>query len=589
MNWTALVLIICCSLTAFAVWKEYKRAKKAHMVWRIAASLLAVFALACIALPINYSKDSLRQNDQNAILLTNGFEPDSLNNYRDSKIFTTDKAIEKAYPKAKPIRLDELSSDSPAVTKLHVFGYGLNENELSQIGRLPVIFHPALSPAGVVAIGWNQKLKTGETLKVQGKYNNNELKPVKLILNGLNTQLDTVTVAPKTSKDFELTTVPKNEGRAVYRLQAIAGSDTLADENLPIEVDPAKPLKVLILSASPDFETKFLKNWLAENGFAVVVRSAISKDKFSSEYVNMPMLKIDHISSGILDKFDVVIGDLSVLKSENAVLKQQVTKKGLGVIVRADSISNSGSWLQSDFSVEKVAAKNQPQVSLIIKGKAGKSAGLKIDPAFIKSKPGIQQLVNDLQGHTLVAASLFGKGRLAFTTINNTFNWILAGDKDDYAAFWSLLISKSAQKEPVLENWSAPQLPTINEPVELQLVASSDPGPISAGDSIAPAQNPSIPFEWVNKYWPTTTGWQSIQQNNGRAAWWYVYGGDEWQGVRASEKIASTTQYAENYAPNTFVTKAIHEKVLIAVPKIYFYLLLLAACTFLWVEGKLAN
>jgi hypothetical protein len=42
-----------------------------------------------------------------------------------------------------------------------------------------------------------------------------------------------------------------------------------------------------MLSASPDFESKFLKNWLSENGYAVALRSAISKDKFNSEYINI--------------------------------------------------------------------------------------------------------------------------------------------------------------------------------------------------------------------------------------------------------------------------------------------------------------
>jgi hypothetical protein len=588
MSRTYIVLIICCLTAAFAVWKEYNRPNKSYLILRIVASLLAIAALAFIVLPINYSKDVIGQNGHGAILLTAGFEPDSLSNYKGSKLFTTDRSIGKRFPKAKLIRLDELKADSPAINTLRILGYGLNENELKQLDHLPVDFHPAQTPGGITNISWNQKLKAGESLRVQGKYKNDASKPVKLILKGLNTQLDTVTIPAKTHPDFELNSVPKSEGRAVYHLQAIAGTDTLFSENLPVNVDPIKPFKILMLSASPDFETKFLKNWLSENGFSVAVRSAISKDKFSSEYVNMQPLNLDHLNTALLNQFDLVIGDLSILRSESILLKQQVIQKGLGLIVRADSISKPTSWLQRDFPVEKLNVKSLPSVSLIIGGKKDKLAVLKIEPGFIRFQPNTQPLVRDAQNQIIVNSSLTGMGRIVFTTVNNTFNWMLAGNKDDYASFWSLLISKAARKVPVTENWSAvPLLPTINEPVQLQLSISSVSGHIITDSGvIAPAQNAEIPFEWSNTYWPAITGWHSAKQDNGQAAWWYVYDDNEWQGVKAVEKLAATRQYSETYATNVSVTKGIHKKVQIAVPKIYFYLLLLMAVTFLWVEGK---
>jgi len=591
MSWTVIVLIVCFLVAVFAIWKEYARPKKKHLALRIIASLLAIISLVCIALPINYSKDITIQDDHSAVLLTQGFETDSLVNYKTSPLFTADKSIAKAYPKAKLIRLDELKNDSPAISKLHAFGYGLNTDELKELDSLPVTFHSAKQPGGIVSINWNQKLKTGETLTVQGKYKNESSKAVKLVLKGLSTQLDTVTIASKTNKDFELTTVPKSEGQVVYHFQAIAGADTLENESLPVEIDPIKPMKILLLSASPDFETRFLKNWLSENGFSVAVRSAISKDKFSSEYVNIEPLKIDHLNGALLDKFDLVIGDLSVLKAESTVPKEQVTQKGLGIVIRADSSSKISSWLQSDFPVERANVKNLPPVSLVIKGKEGKSAAIKTDPVYIRIEPGTQSLVNDTQNHTLVNSSLAGTGRLVFSTINNTYTWMLQGNQDDYTAFWSLLISKAARKVAATQEWTVtPQFPVPDELVSLRLEASNPPGQIAVGNStIAPNQNPFIPFEWNNRYWPAPTGWNSVKQTNGQAAWWYVYDTHEWRGVKAAQKIAATRNYAETYGANASVTKPIHEKLQIEIPKIYFYLLLLAACTFLWIEGKLIN
>ena len=589
MSWTVIVLIICCLLAAFAVWKEVSRPKKVNLALRIVASILAAAALICIILPINYNQDISVADDHVAVLLTSGFHPDSLNNYKSDQLFTTDRSIQKSYPQAKLIRLDELKTDSPAFSKVHVFGYGLSENELTQLNHLPLVFHPASLRAGISNINWDQKLRTGENLIVQGKYNNASSNAVRLILRGLSTQLDTAIIPAKSYKEFELITVPKSEGRVVYHLLAIAGADTIENENLPVEIDPVQPLKILILSASPDFETKFLKNWLAENGDEVAVRSTISKDKFSSEYANMQQIKVDHLNAGILEQFDLVIGDLSALKSEGA-LKSEVTQKGLGVVVRADSVSKGSSWLQTNFPLEKLAVKNPSPVALVIRGQKNKSVPLKTDQTFIREISATQPLVSDAQNHSLVSSSLAGSGRLVFTAINNSYNWMLAGDKDDYAAFWSLLIKNAARRTPVSESWSVVGLPTVSEPIDLQLQSAQAPGKIVSDSSvIAPVQNPDVPFEWKNRYWPATIGWHRIKQNNGLSQWYYVYSKDDWKPAKAAEKLAATSHYAETYTANSSVTKQIHEKVRIEVPKIYFYLLLLAACVYLWVEGKLIN
>ena len=589
MSWTIIVLIICCLLAAFAVWKEGGRLKKAHLALRIITSILAAAALACIVLPISYTTEISGTDDHAAVLLTSGFNPDSLTNYKTDQLFTTDKSVQKSYPQAKLIRLDELKTDSPAFSKVHVFGYGLSESELSQMNHLPAVFHPASLPSGIIHVNWNQKLKAGERLTVHGRYDNTGSKAVKLVLRGLSTQLDTALIPPKSNHEFELGTAPKSEGRVVYHLLAIARTDTLENENLPVEIDPVQPLKILILSASPDFETKFLKNWLAENGYEVAVRSTISKDKFSSEYANMQQVKVDHLNAGILKQFDVVIGDLSVLKAE-ATLKSEVTQKGLGIIIRADSLSKGSSWLQTNFTLEKLLVKNPSPISLNIRGQKNKSAPLKTDQTFIRETAATQILVTDAQNHSVVSSSLAGSGRLAFTAITNSYNWMLAGDKDDYTAFWSLLIKSAARKVPILEDWHAGKFPTVNEPVDLQLQSGQSPGKIVADSStIAPMQNPDLPFEWNNRYWPTTSGWHSIKQNNGKAQWWYVYGKDDWKPAKAAEKLAATSHYAELYPANGSVTKQIQEKVRIEVPKIYFYLLLLTACVYLWAEAKLIN
>ena len=590
MNWNSIVLIISFLLAAFMVWKEYKRAVRIHLALRIAASLIAAAALACIILPVSYSGESILSGNNEAVLLTPGFRADSMARYPNSRIFTADQAIAKTYPKAKLIAISELKTDSPAIARLQVLGYGLNRDELQQLNNIPVSFHSARSSGGITNISWNGRLKEGGALRIQGNYSNSTGQPVKLVLKGLNTDLDTTSIPAGSNKNFELNASPKQTGRAVYNLLAVAGNDTLSNDDLPFEITPVKPLKILVLTASPDFETRFLKNWLTGNGFGIVIRSAISKDKFVKEYINISALPLNHLTNDVLNKFDLVVGDLSVLKSlhpdEEAVLKQQVSGSGLGLIIQADSSSKNISWLQSNFPVDNVSVKEQVVTSFNILYKKGLTARLKTDPNYIRPENGTQPLVTDEKQHIMASSVQYGSGRLIFSTLSNTFNWELNGNKNDYEAFWSTLISKAARKEPVAAQWFVnTAVPQINTPVKLQLETVAPPAAIFSGRSaIAPVQDATLPFQWYNTYWPSLPGWQQVKQGNGIAAWWYAYQSGAWKSISVENTLNETKLYAANTSGQNTVTNPLHQKVRIEVSKLYFYVLLLAALSYLWIS-----
>ena len=578
-NWTYIVIIICILLAAGLVWQEVKRANKHWLVWRIVAIIIACAALACIALPLTYQREINKADEHKLILLTAGFDADSLTN-KNAKIFTFDETIKNNYPQAQLITPDELNKTD----QLHIYGYGLSDYELQQLGNRPLVFHPAKTSAGVTSISYNSKLKAGETLHIQGRYNNPSAQKVKLVLKGLNTGADSVTIQPNAQVTFELTTVPKTSGRVVYTLLA----DNDIQGSLPVQISPVKPLKVLMLSASPDFESKFLKNWLSENGYSVAARSAISKDKFNTEFINIAQFPLDRLSPSTLNKFDVVIGDLSVLNTlsgaESAALKQEVADNGLGIIVKADSPGKS-SWLQRGFAVDRLSGK-EPAPSVLIVNGTKSLAKLSSGSVFISYQNGTQPLVTNAQNYILANSTISGSGKIVFTTLGNTFSWMLAGDKADYAVLWSALISKAARKSAnVVNEVSVSAVPFLNEPASLQLTNNKQLPVNINSENTASLQNPNVPFEWTALYWPSTEGWQSVSRNKD-VSWWYTHSKTDWKLIQAYAKIAATKRYVDRYTKPVIVTKQIQVLVEIDTPKIYFYILLLAACTFLWIETK---
>jgi len=592
MNWNNLVVIICTIVAVLAVWKEFVRPNKAYLIWRISSVLVAVVALACIALPLTYNADLVKKDGGGAVLLTPGFNTDSLSKYNNSRLFTIDKTIKNTRVKLLS-SLDELIADS-TITQLRLLGDGLNEDQLQQLSHLPVIFNPEEFKQGITAISWNEKLKAGDELNIQGRFKNASARRIKLLLRGLSTSLDSVFIAPGNTTVFHLKSVPKISGRAVFNLLAVTGTDTLEKESLPIQIETAKPLNVLLLTSSPDFESRFLKNWLSENGYAVAIRSAISKNKFSTEFINLPRFSFDHLSAPIINRFDLLIGDLSVLKSlkgqEAAILKSEVTQNGLGIIIKADSTLKSDSWLQRSFSTKRLQGKDTVPSSVYITGKDQKLGKLSNSLVDIKFQAGSQPLINDDYGHILVSNVLAGNGKMVFTTLNTTFSWMLAGNKNDYAALWALLINKAARKAPATENWNVfTAVPSVSSPVILQLQGAAS-GVSKVGlVTLSSKQNPMLLFEHNYTYWPESVGWQLIKANNGGLNWWYVYHDTDWKSLRTLKKQADTKNYITKNVIVNNVTKQIQKKVTNTVSKIYFYVLLLLTCTFLWAEAKLSQ
>lgn len=586
-NWVYIVTGSCVLLAVFLAWQEIRRANKARLAWRMVAALTAVVALAGIALPLAYKSATPKANTSSISLLTNGFDKDSIG--PNEKTFTLDKPVKKTAPKTVLLSGIAELLDTLKTQQLHLYGNGLNTYQLQQLNNVPVIFHPSKPTPGLTNIGWNARLNAGEALRVQGSYQNTSAQKIKLILKGLNTVLDTLTLPANATSNFDLTASPKTTGRLVYTLQSVIGGDTLSQGSIPVQIDAVKPLRVLMLSASPDFETKFLKNWLSEKGYAVAARSAISKDKFNTDYINLPQLPLDRLSIATLRKFDVVLGDLSVLNNlsgaESAVLKQEVADKGLGVIVRADS-SGKSSWLQKDFPVTRSASKETAS-TLVIAGKKSVASKLTNGPVFLIYKNGTQPLVINSQNQVLANSSMLGEGKIIFSTLTNTYSWVLAGNHTDYSNYWSALISKVARIDTAANSTiEVADIPTIDQPAELQ-ISRGDPSPIKInGQAIPAVQHATIPFEWNLTYWPATTGWQSLTENN-NVNWWFSYNAQEWKTVQASAKLDATKDYAAKHPATTIVTKQIQRIVRIEVPKIYFYMLLLVACTFLWIESKL--
>jgi hypothetical protein len=582
MHWNYIVMGMSTLLLVFLVWKELKKQAKRRLIARLLASVLAVISLACVALPIHIKRKTALQEKQ-AILLTEGYDPDSL------AIFL------RASGKNQTIYTEqEFSYAHPSgIRTLHIFGYGLTKEALQDLGETSIVFHPSVPPAGIRAINWKQKILPGEPLRIQGNFEHSLRDSVKLMLNSFHTVLDSVTIGPGNAADFELQTIPKHHGRAVYELFAVSGHDTLEKESIPVEVMPADSLKVFILASFPDFENKFLAGRLAQKGHAVVMRTAISRNKYDYTYLNIPRLSIGKLSPALLDKFHLVIADALELQSldagEISVLQHEIMQKGMGLIIKADSTANKSLFYTNSFPLIYTKEHTQQAIKIRITGSLADEAVLSEQPAYITAQPGTQSLVQDDQSRILVGGSLYGSGRLICTTLGNTYRWLLTGKKQEYDALWSWCLQKAARKTTNQESWHiVPVLPLIGKPVQLYLEKSDTAIPeVRTEEAVIHfSQDPVLLSRWKGTYWPGQAGWQLSRDQKEKPYYWYVYADHDWKSLYAVQKIKQTREYIAGhpYKDNSA------EQLKLAdwpIPKIYFYLVFLLGCLYLWVERKL--
>ena len=170
-------------LLSFLFWKEIARENKSRLAWRLLASALCVASLLCMALPFtNTINDNTDQSTNEAVLLTEGFHEDSLTNFlkeKNTPVYATRAGM---YQSAHIITsLDFFSVQHKDV--IHVFGNGLNREELPLLNQTPVFFHPSKPEPGITSVNWPQKIKEGEKFIIQGRFTNTSSKKVKLFLS----------------------------------------------------------------------------------------------------------------------------------------------------------------------------------------------------------------------------------------------------------------------------------------------------------------------------------------------------------------------------------------------------------------------
>ena len=597
MNLNYIISFLCICLLAFMLYKEFIRVKKVRLVFRILASVLAVLAMVFLWFPLKYtSTQAIKQNE--LVLITDGANSDSIKKEK-AVLYTTDSSVLTEFKSLKINFLPSLTyhlAAQKSINSIKILGYGLSDIEIKKLKSYSLSFLKPTLPNGLQICNWSNEIFSGEDLIVEGTYKNATSKKIKLVLKGLGTHLDSVTIEPNISQKFNLKAKPKQSGKSVYQLLAVNGKDTLQNENLAFKVQDKHPLRFLILAATPDFEYKFLKNWLFEKSYAVVFRSQISKNIYSLDYLNTPKIELKQITSQNLKAFDVLIADdaalASLSNSEIASIQNQISDNGLGLVIRSTD-GKSLSRFSSDFVYSELLNKKSDAVNLKLSKDNFVFSPLQTELDFyVKENTYLQTLITDESKHVLVVKKLSGGGKIILSKVSSTFQWMLKGKTNDYSKFWSGLLSEVAKpKEKKFEATIYPILASQGDLITINLSQNGNQTPQLDIDKVnlKPLQNKVLSNLFQASYFPKRDGWHSLNINKNDSSDFYVYKPKAWQVIKQINKVNNTAAFVDFQNQKRYSDKPISKQEEKEFSKWWFLILFLASAGYLWFEERMVN
>ncbi|GAB2873997.1 hypothetical protein [Hymenobacter ruber] len=591
------LLAFCLLLGLGLLVLAWRRPRRRQRAARLLASAAAVAALWFTAFPPLRHLPAARAE---AILLTPGYSSDTLRQLRQRLGAGTAVWAYGDVEKADNIRplasVLTLAEQRPTLRRLHILGHGLPAADLPLLGTLAVQQHQSAPFAGFGTAFWPAKLPLGETLQLEGTVTaHGRAIAAWVVLRAAGTGRDSMKL-PTGGGPFRLRYQPKTAGLATYELLLRRPGLPLLGEPVPVEITtPALPT-VLLLTAAPSFEFKFLKNYLAEAHYPVALRTSVSRGLVQTDFVNQPAQSLDRLTPALLARYSVLVADAATIAtltaSETQALQAALRAGRFGLVTLAEAAPLPRiAPARADFAVQTRPA-NAPAQPLAWPDAPGEARATL--PAQLQPNPNLRTLITGPRQLLLAASRRVGLGFAVVSVVPETFRWGLQGHAAVYASFWNRLLAAALPPAPAEASWHAgSRWPRPAQPLTLHLAAdfpAAPPtvAPLAGGPAVRLAlrQDTRLP-EWSTaQFWPGAAGWHQVR-GPGRVSYnFYVYPPTAWLGPELQEREQATEQLAAA-AVVPQATAATQATVAEPWPAGWFFGLFLLAAGYLWLEEKL--
>lgn len=486
------------------------------------------------------------------------------------------------------------------VRQVRVIGQGLAAHDRAALAGagVPVQFDPAPLPAGVVGLQVPPVVLVGRTFTVRARWAQEPapgagsveaelLSPggqtvdrQRLSASGRILLRGSAPVAGRLDWTLRLRTVA----------EAAAKPRTLATVRLPIAVEPARPMRVQVLSGGPDPDLKYLRRWALDAGLEL--RSRVSLSAGIGMQGNTPPARLD--AAG-LDGLDLLIVDERSWAALAAAEREQVLAavgRGLGLLLRLrgqPAAAVGALWATLGLSWQ--ADPELPSaVSLRRRFDLPETAADLQRLRLRVAAPLATPLLADDRGQPLALAQPLGLGRIGALWLLDSFRLRLAGHPQAHADLWSALVEGLARPLAMAPPaWEAP--PQVGQRAVVCASVSPTAAPvwqIRAGQtaaasaqavSLIPILQPGTAPLACAAWWPQQEGWHRLDLAADAPGHWVA--------VRAADALPAERARADQATTLALTTVQPAPVPIVAAtdlpwPRWAWFALVLLLCTALW-------
>ena len=476
---------------------------------------------------------------------------------------------------------------SPGIGRIIVAGWGLDDAELDQASGRTIVLASgrpgeAPLPAGVATVRWTGSVPEGTALTLRGSTAGLPVGTVVRIV-GPDGGGDSAHTAPDST--FVLSVRPAVEGRLEFLVSAGAGARGAVPDTLGVAVTRARPPALLILDASPSFESRYVEDWLRQRGGSLALRTEISRNRYRTHFVNRPTAELSRLTPELLRGFDLVLLDARTLRGLPAAEQQVLaaaTSTGLGVILIADAAPPAMTPLLTGLPLTAVGG--GIRAGRVTWEKESGRARVDLAPFRLPADDETRVLATDSAGATVTAWRRRGGGAVAVSLVLTPSRWRLGGESELFATYWSRLIGAVARPPQV--RWEVSQPARVDAPMQL-VRAGADSGaavvietPGGERDSLYLAQDPVTTTRWEGSYWPRAGGWYRVIGDSA-APGFYVSSG--WAAAAAAARRRATVERARASSHSRADRAPGRSR---RIPDFLLFALFLTAVTVLWSERR---
>lgn len=563
-----IVLVVTILVFGLFLTLELKRKQKL-LAFRIIALTLLFLSLAGMLL-----RPSLKtEKKSEVVLLTPGFQKSKVDSLLKQnpglRIIRTNSS--KPFPGSEELRSYQQLSDENIK---YIYGEGLSQFAL-ELCKKSFDFLPGEIPPGVVELTVPTIFQNRKN-SISGVFSSPHKTKLKLV--GPTGAVDS-TVLDRGENAFSFSIHPTQSGLFIYSVVSEDSLGNKSTERLPLEVRPEINLRILFIHHFPSAEVRYLKNFLAEKGHSIAVRSQTSKNNFSEEFINTPRTQLNRISSDLLNSFDLILTDSKSLEGFNASEKTALEKSvlsGLGLIVtdatskKNEFYSFKGKVLSADTAHFSVASKKYVFPAL---------------PLDVGNHSALESVLKN-KNRMLSGYRFWGAGKIGFLLLQETYRLALEGNTEDYATIWSELIEKIARREnKKFEVKIDTYFPYYtDEPIHFSIISSGEKTVLFADRVKIPISEDVVVDDlWNGKVWAGKSGWHQFKMADSTVLNYFVHKSNEWQSIRASSSRAATllAQKASAIGGNSIQFSDD------PISPVLFYIIFILASGFLWLAPKI--